>query len=134
MQLGTRFLTLSLGGFERTAEVSDCRIVSGPIESRQRHLCEPDREYRLQGTGVQDPATGTLWDLVWEYAETDVEVDLRPAGGVAPSEDQPWFTGTVTITEPDGVLLGGQADARNGGRFTFAFDWVFKEKPLRVVA
>lgn len=132
MHLGTRSLTLTVGGYPRSADVSDCRIVSGPIEPAKRLLYGSDRGYRLQGTAAQDPAAGSLWDLVWESVGTEVEIDLRPNGGVTPTDEQPWFTGTVTIAEPDGDLLGGPANASPGGRFTFDIDWAFTEKPTRV--
>lgn len=132
MHLGTRSLTLLVDGIPRTADVSDCRIVSGPVPEGRRRLCTLGREYRLQATVAQDLSTDSLWDMVWSRAEEQVDIDLRPAGGAVPTEDQPWFVGTVTITEPDGDLLGGQADASPGSRFTFGIDWVFTDKPERI--
>lgn len=133
MHLGARSLTLTIDGVARTADVSDCRIVSGPMPESERVLFGPTREYRLQGTAAQDPSTGSLWDLVWSRVDEQLDVDLRPAGGQVPSDAQPSFTGTVTITESDGALLGGQADWAPGARFTFDFDWAFTAKPTRLV-
>lgn len=134
MHLGTRSLTLMVDGIPRTADVSDCRIVSGPIEESKRYLMDIGREYRLQCTAAQDLTPESLWDLAWSRNGEKVEVDLRPAGGAMPTEDQPWFTGTVTIAEPDGDFLGGQANASLSSRFTFEIDWVFEVKPVRVDA
>lgn len=133
MHLGTRSLTLSVAGISRTGDVSDCRIVSGPLTWRPRVIGGPDREYRLQGRAAQDPGAGSLWDLVWSRVNEWVEVDLRPAGGVTVSEAQPSFSGFVRIAEPDGDLLGGTAAVSLGARFTFEFDWVFRTRPVRLV-
>lgn len=134
MQLGTRSLTLNLGGFERATEVSDVRIVAEPVPDDERVLCGPITRYRLKARAVQDPAAGSVWDLAWDYVGTTVEVELRPAGGATPTEDQPWFTGTVEIGEPTGDVLGGQANASPNTRFTFEIDWVFTDKPTRLFA
>lgn len=134
MRLGTRSLTLTVNGVSRTGDVSDCRIVSGELDKTKWSIGRSIREYRLQGTAAQDPSAGSLWDLVWSNVDQVVEVDLRPAGGTVASSEQPWFSGMVTIVEPDGVLLGGQADPATGNRFVFDFDWPFTDKPIRVVA
>lgn len=133
MHLGTRSLTLTVGGVSRTGDVSDCRIVSGPLsDDHPRRLCVPDREYRLRGRAAQDLSAGSLWDLVWSSVDELVQVDVRPAGGDVASNTQPAFTGTVRISEPDGDILGGGADASPGSRFAFEFDWPFLAKPVRV--
>lgn len=132
MHLGTRSLTLAVEGVSRTADVSDCRIVSGPHPFLGGGWSgPPPREYRLQGTAAQDLSEGSLWDLVWSNPDMRAEVEIRPAGGVVASVDQPAFIGTVVISEPDGDLLGGRANPSVGGRFTFVFDWRFTAKPTR---
>lgn len=134
MHLGTRSLTLTIDGVPRTADVSDCRIVSGPMPTERRLLGGPFREYRLQCTAAQDPSVDSLWDLVWSREGQRIDIDLRPAGGdLHPTDQQPWFVGTVTITEPDGDLLGGSADPSPLNRFTFGIDWAFTDKPERLV-
>jgi hypothetical protein len=132
MHLGTRALTLSVDGVSRTADVSACRLVSVPLGSRAP-LGEPDaREYHLVGVAAQDVAAGSLWDLVWDHVNELVDVEIRPAGGTVISATQPAFSGQVWITEPEGDLLGGAANASVGGRFTFEFDWTFTAKPERL--
>ncbi|WP_214055984.1 hypothetical protein [Nocardioides aquaticus] len=95
-------------------------------------MCGPTRQYRLQGTAAQDPGKDSFWDLVWSNADEHVDIALRPAGGEVPTDEQPWFIGTVLIGEADGDLLGGEADAAPGARFVFGFDWAFTAKPTRV--
>lgn len=142
MQLGTRSLTLNLGGFERAAEVSDCRISSRAIGTLPRRLFQNGtvymdqlrRDWRLQGTAVQDSGADSLWGLVWEYAGTEVPIEVRPAGGVTPSEEQPFFTGLVVVSFPEGDFIGGKADKSTARRFTFDLDWPFVDKPERVTS
>ena len=136
--LGTRSLTISVGGEDYTAQVSNCRIVSGDADSDFVTFADAAaggaREYRLEFTAVQDPATGTLWDKVWTGAGTTAAIILKPAGGTTASTTQPHFTGNVVISEPDGDMLGGEADASATARFTFEASWVFTAKPTRVTA
>ena len=137
--LGTRLLTLSIGGTVYTAQVSNCRIVSGAADTDFLTFADAAaggaREYRLAFTAVQDPAVDSLWDKVWTAAGTSVAVTIKPAGGATvPSATQPHFTGNLTITEPDGDLLGGEANASTSARFTFEVEWVFSAKPVRLVA
>lgn len=135
MHLGTRSLTLVIDGIARTADVSDCRIVSTPMEGVGlvwQNGLRSLRRYRLQGTAAQEMATGSLWDLVWGHSDEFVVVDVRPAGGEVASTTQPHFTGSVWVTEPDGVLVGGTADASPGARLTFDFDWLFQTRPTRM--
>lgn len=142
MQLGTRSLTLNLGGFERAAEVSDCRITSQALgelprrlfQNGTRYLDQEVRDWRLQGTAVQDTATGSLWSLVWDYAGTEVPVEIRPAGGEMPSDEQPFFTGLVVVSFPEGDFVGGAADKSSSARLTFTIDWPFVDKPERVTS
>ena len=134
MHLGTRSLTLTVDGIYRTAEVSNCQIVSKPMEESRRPLMSTERAYRLVATVVQDPSEGSLWDLAWSRAGEDIDVDIRPAGGSVPSDAQPWFLGTVTIEEPDGTVLGGAANRSLSNKFTFDIDWPFLAKPTLVRA
>lgn len=137
-ELGTRLLTLSVGGTDYTAQVDDVRIVAGAagagFTSFAATAAGGARQYTLTFNAVQDPATGTLWDKVWTAAGTTVAIILKPAGGTTASPTQPHFTMNVTITEPDGDLLGGAADADTTARFTFACSWVTTAKPVRLVA
>lgn len=137
--LGTRLLTIDVGGIDFTAQVSNCRITSGAADADFLSFADAAaggaREYKLAFTAVQDPATGSLWDKVWTAAGDVVAVILKPAGGdTTPTETQPHFTGNVEITEPDGDLLGGEANASKSARFTFEVEWTFSAKPVRLTA
>lgn len=136
--LGTRLLTITVATIDYTMQVSDVRITSEESDSDFVTFADAAaggaRDYKLAFTAVQDPATGTLWDKVWTAAGSTVAVVIKPAGGTTASATQPHFTGNAVVTEPDGDLLGGEADASTSARFTIECEWPFTSKPTRVVA
>ncbi len=136
--LGTRRLTLSVDGTEVAPEVSAATVASAETDSDFVSFAAAaaggGRDYTLNLTMVQDAATGSLWDQIWSHAGEDVDVIVRPYGNAVATATQPHFSGTVTIVEPDGDLLGGEADASNTARFTTEVEWPFLAKPLRVTS
>ena len=135
--IGTRKLTLSIAGDEVAPEVSSATISSAETSSDFVSFADAaaggGRSYTLKLTFVQDAEAGTLWDQVWSHAGEDVPVIVRPYGNAAASATQPHFHGTVTITEPDGDLIGGDADPSTSARFTTDVEWSFTAKPTRVL-
>lgn len=136
--LGTRFLTLTIGGEDYTAQVSNCRIIAGESDADFVSFADAAaggaRKYRLAFTAVQDPVADTIWDLVWSNAGDTVAAVIKPNGGTTASPTQPHFTGNVVISEPDGDILGGEANASSTAKFTFEAEWVYTAKPTRVTA
>lgn len=136
--IGTRKLKLNIDGDDVTCEVSAAVITSKETESDFVSFCDAaaggGREYGLKLTFVQDAAAASLWDKVWTAAGTDVEAVVMPYGNATPTATEPHFEGTVTIIEPDGDLLGGEADASGSARFVTEVEWVYNAKPVRVVA
>lgn len=134
--LGTRALTVTVGGTDYTAEVSKAVIVSGPSDSDFTTFADAAsggaREYRLEFTAVQDAESGSLWDEVFSNAGTSVAFVLMPYGNVSPTVTQPHFTGNATITEPDGDFIGGEANSSTTARMTFECSWVLDAKPTKV--
>lgn len=135
--LGTRTLTVTIATVDYTAQVSRVAITSGESDSDfvtfANAAAGGSREYRLEFTAVQDAASGTLWDKVWSSAGTDVAFLIKPYGNVAASATQPHYSGTATITEPDGDLLGGEADSSTSARFVIECSWVCTSKPTKVI-
>ena len=136
--LGTRLLKIEVDANDVTAQVSAARIVSGESDTDfvtfANAAAGGAREYRLEFTAVQDAATGTLWDEVFSNAGDTVPVTLMPYGNTTPSMTEPHFTMSAVITEPDGDLLGGDADASATARFTIDCSWVLTGKPVKVTA
>jgi hypothetical protein len=135
--MGTRLLKIKIGTDEYTAEVSKCVIVSGEADSDfvtfENAANGGAREYRLEFTAVQDTETGTLWDKVFSSPGTTAAVVLNPYGVGTATATAPFFTGNVTITEPDGDFIGGEANASTTARMTFECSWVFDAKPTKAV-
>lgn len=136
--IGTRSLTLSVDGEEVTAQVSTCKIKTGETESDFVSFADAakggGREYVLGLTFVQDPTTGTLWDQVWSHAGETVPAIVRPFGNAQASAAQPHWSCEAIISEPDGDLLGGEADASPSNRFVVEVDWKLTGKPTKVVS
>jgi len=136
--IGTRKLTILIDGDEMAPEVSKAVITAGDADagfvSFAAAAAGGGRDYKLALTFVQDASAGSLWSRVWTAAGSDVDVVVRPYGNATPTADQPHFTGTVTISEPDGDLLGGEANASPSARFTTEVEWVFTAKPTKVTA
>jgi hypothetical protein len=136
--LGTRKLTIDIDGDDVTPEVSRAIITAAESDSDFVSFADANaggsREYTLELTFVQDPEVGSLWDQVWAHAGDEVDVVVRPNGNATASATQPHFEGTVIISEPDGDLLGGEADASASARFVTEAAWKFVSKPSRVVA
>lgn len=134
--LGTRKLTLTIDGEEVAPQVSRAIITSAATDSDFVSFADAaaggGRDYKLALTFVQDAEDGSLWDLVWSAAGTDVPVIVRPYGNAAASVTEPHFSGTVTIVEPEGDLLGGEANASPSARFVTETEWQFIAKPTKV--
>lgn len=136
--IGTRKLTLDIDGTEYTAQVSNVRITSAEADSDFVTFAEAAsggaRDYALVITLTQDAAAGTLWTEIFENAGDDVPYVVAPYGNAAPSAGEPHFTGTCTITEPDGDLLGGEANKSNTARMTIEVTFPCTGKPVKVAA
>lgn len=134
--LGTRELTVSIGGTDYTAQVFNCEIVSRAGDSDQTTFAEAagggSRVYALKFVLTQDLATTGLWDKIWSAAGTTVAALIKPYGNAAASPTQPHYTGNVIVTEPDGTLIGGDADSSATKRWTVEVSWDFTAKPTKV--
>lgn len=136
--LGTRALKLSVGGTDYTAQISKGSISSAESDSDFVTFADAAaggaRDYFLNFVAVQDAATGTLWDKIWASAGTSVAFVLMPYGNAAASTTQPHYTGNAIVTEPDGDLIGGEADPSATARMTVECSWKCTAKPTKVTA
>lgn len=135
--LGTRLLKVKVGTQEYTSEVSVCQITSGPASSDFTSFADAAaggaREYAVEFTMKQDMAASSLWRMIWANAGSTVAVKINPYGNATATADEPHYTANVTITEPDGVLIGGEANSSTSARLTVAVKWVANAKPTEVV-
>lgn len=136
--LGTRQLVLTIGGTDYTAQVSKAVIGSRAADSDFVTFADAaaggKREYYLSFIGVQNFETGTLWDKIFSAAGTTVAFLIKPHGNATASASQPHFSGNVTITEPDGDMIGGEADASTTARQVFECEWILDAKPTKVTS
>lgn len=139
--LGTRRLKLFVGSplVEYTGSISNCRIVTGESDSDfvsfEEAAAGGAREYRLALTLKQNTDADALWYYIWANSGDDIPVEVWPNGRnstspTTPTTTYPKFTGTVTISEPDGDLVGGEANASNTAKFTSEVEWKFLAKPV----
>lgn len=136
--IGTRLLTLEIDGTAYTAQVSAVTIESAESDSDFITFADAAsggaRDYTLNFTAVQDAASGTLWTEVFENSGDTVPFTVAPYGNAVPSASEPHFEGSAIISDPDGALLGGEADVSASARMTIECSWKCTAKPTKVTA
>jgi len=138
--IGTRKLKIQVGTppVEYNMECSRVEVTSGETDSDFVSFADAaaggGRDYALEFTAVQDAATASLWDQVWTAAGTEVLVTVAPYGNAAASPTEPHFEMTAVVSEADGTILGGEADASTSAKFTFECEWKLTAKPERITA
>lgn len=136
--VGTRLLTLTVDGNSATDECSTSKFTSGESDSDFVTFSDAAaggaRQYNLEFTAVQDMVSDTMWNLMWTAPGSEVVATIAPYGNVTPSVSQPHFTATVVVKEPDGDMIGGDADASTTARMTFSGVWPCNAKPTMVTA
>lgn len=134
--LGTRLLTITTDGVDRSGEVSNCRITGGAADSDFTSFAIArsggGREYKLAMTLVQDGAPGSLWSEIWDNTGDTIPTVVAPYGNAVASESEPHWHGSVVITEPDGDILGGEANPSPTARLTTEVEWTYTERPVKV--
>lgn len=135
-KVAPRLIALDVEGVDRSDEISKIEIVSAAgdpdfltfkaARDKQR------REHRINLTIAQDHASGTLWDFIWEGVGTKVEGVYAPYGNADPSAAQPHYSFTAEVTEPDGALMGGEANRSTTAVTTVEVSWLLDERPTKV--
>lgn len=137
-KVGTRLLTLEVDGNSATDQVATSKFTSGESDSDFVTFADAaaggSRQYNLEFTAAQDMVADTLWDLMFTAPGTEVVATIAPYGNATPSPTQPHFTATVVVKEPDGDMIGGDADASTTARMTFSAVWPCNAKPVKVTA
>lgn len=138
--IGTRALVLYVDSVDFTSSVKDARITTGPDDSDfmsyAQALAGGARAYKLHLVLKQATDTTGLWYYIWSELGADQAIELWPNGynGGVQSTTYPQFTGTATVMEPDGDLLGGEAKASVTAKQTVEVDWPFTAKPTLVTS
>lgn len=133
-----RKLVLLVDGADYTSEVSNARITSAETDSDFVSFAQAAaggaRDYFLALTMKQNTTAGALWDVMWTQAGEDLPFEIWPNGH--PVDDiatvsQPRITGTATVKDPDGDMLGGDADPSPSARQVSEVEWQCLAKPVR---
>jgi hypothetical protein len=140
--IGTRKLKLFVDGTEYTSDVSSCKITADDKDSDFVTFADAAaggaRVYKLALTMRQDTTSTALWYKIWSAAGTDVAVVVWPNGQntvapTTPTATYPKFSGTATVVEPNGDLLGGDADKSSTAQFVTEVEWEFVSKPVLAI-
>lgn len=136
--INKRSLTISINGTERYTAVSDVTIQSAEANADfvtyAAAAAGGARDYVLHLVLAQDAASGSLWREIWDNAGDEVAVLVRPYGNTTASASQPHYACTAVISEPDGALLGGEADASATAVQTVEVDWSLTAKPVAITS
>ncbi len=139
--LGTRALVVRIGSTDYSDQVSDARVKSDDDDSDFLSFAAAAaggaRKYTLALTLAQDTATTSLWYFAWDQAGETVTVEVwpngRPVSGT-PTATQPKVTCSAVVSEPNGDLLGGEANKSTTSRFTTEFAWECTAKPTLAIS
>lgn len=139
--VGTRRAVLFVDSVEYTDSISKGVVTSAETDSDFVSFEDAanggKRDYALALTLKQNTTADSLWDVIWTQTGAELDAELwpngRPVDGI-PTATQPQFEGTVTITDPDGDFLGGEANPSTSARQVTEVSWMFLEKPVRNVA
>lgn len=136
--LTARSLKITVDGDEYYTQVFAATVEADDADSDSVTFAEAAaggaRAYVLAMTITQDMAADSLWSILWDAAGSDVDVVMMPYGNAAPSATEPHFSMTASVREPNGTLLGGEADANPLTRWDLEIEWPLLAKPTRVTA
>lgn len=136
--VGTRKLVLKVDSTDFSDAVKVATVASRKADGGFGSFAEAraggPREYYLKLTMKQDTDAASLHDYVWAHFGEEIDVEVWPQGGTVAAASTPKYTGTVVIAEPDGDLLGGEANESTSARFTTEVEWVFLAKPTKVTS
>lgn len=137
--VGSRATELFIDGVNVTDEVSSVVLASAETESEfvsfADALAGGGRDYTLKITMRQDTDTASLWYVIWNAAGDDLTYEFWPNGGSpTPSATTPRFAGSITVSEPDGDLLGGDANTSPRVVQVTEVEWKCTDKPVLTAA
>lgn len=87
------------------------------------------KQWFLNITAIQSTDADSLWSYIWDHSGDEVAFTYAPHGNAVPTEDQPHFTGMLTVgSKPE---IGGEASTSRTNRFTFESQWEVSGEPVR---
>lgn len=141
-RVSPRLLVLEMGAVgaetDRSAELSKIEFHTGEADAEFVSFEEGRqggaRVYTAQLTMTQDHAAGTLWSEIWDNAGEEISGIYAPYGNTAASVAQPHYAFTAVISEPDGLLMGGEATNSQRAVASVEVEWELKAKPTKITA
>lgn len=133
-----RLIALEVDSVDRSNEVSKAEITAAATSSDFVTFAEAraggGRDYALAMTIAQDHASATLWDLIWTGSGEEVDGVYAPYGNETPTVSQPHYGFTAIVAEPDGRLLGAEANSSTTAVATIDVTWALTGKPTKITA
>lgn len=141
-RVSPRLLVLEMGAVgaetDRSAELSKMEFHTGEADAEFVSFEEGRqggaRLYTVELTMTQDHAAGTLWSEIWDNAGEELSGIYQPYGNAAASVTQPHYAFTAVISEPDGLLMGGEATNSQRAVASIEVTWELKAKPTKITA
>ncbi|HWI43266.1 MAG TPA: hypothetical protein VNS81_06570 [Nocardioides sp.] len=131
-----RLISLEVDEVDRSDEISKAVITAGASDTDFMSFLAArsggSRDYALTMTIAQDHASGTLWDLIWTGAGTEVDGIYAPYGNTTPSTGQPHYGFTAVVSEPDGDFLGAEATDSTSAVAVVEVEWKLTAKPTKI--
>lgn len=131
-----KLISLIVDDVDRSEEVKKAVITSGPSDADFQSYAASrrggDRDYNLVMTIAQDPATGTLYDLIWTEPGTEVSGVYAPFGNEEPMVGKPHWPFIAEVREPDGDILGAEANSNYKEVAVVEVTWPLNERPVPI--
>lgn len=134
-QVKVRLIAISVDGTDRSADAATAIIESGPADAGFQSFAAARaggvRDYSVNLTIAEDHAAGSLWSLMYDSPGTEVDFTYTPYFGSAISPTAPVYNATAIVMEPDGAIMGGEANSAPGATATVEVTWPLTGKPVR---
>lgn len=141
-RVSPRLLVLELGATgaetDRSAELSKIEFHSNPSEAEFTSFEEGRaggaRDYTAELTMTQDHAASSLWTTIFDNAGTTLNGVYNPYGPAVtePTVAQPFFGIKAVVSEPEGLLMGGEATNSQRAVASIEVVWELEGKPEKL--
>lgn len=126
-KISGRLLTLEIDSVDYSSQVSSAAIESAEADSDFLSFADAaaggSRDYTLTMTVAQDLAAGTLLREVIDNVGDTVPFVLAPYGNAVATAGEPHVVGNAVISEPDGVIVGGESTISTSAAHTTELAW-----------
>lgn len=126
-------LTLGSPGADQSADLISYTVENEAADSDTVTFEDAEngggRQFYLRGSAIQSTKSTSFWRYVWENTgETSVPYTIAPHGNAVATEDEPHFTGTLTIGAKP--TIGGEASTSTSSAFSFEFEFEIDGEPV----